>query len=195
MSNEHDTTKGKKFLGMMRGVVVDNLDPDKSGRCRITIPGIYPLDGGPWAWQIGTAGGGTKERGRYHVPDIGADVAVWFEQGDPDAPAYVGGNYGTEEVPPEVSDPENDEEQATKVAVWETERWRVKLDGRYGKSEAHILDKVTQDVVELDGVAAGIRIRATGVLQLESVTEVAIVCAGSITIGGRTVVKNGKPIQ
>ena len=194
MPNEHDG-QGRKYLGMYRGVVVDNLDPERMGRCRCRIPGVLPDDGGAWAYPIGGMGSGSANRGQYDVPPIGSDVAVWFEQGDMDHPYFMGGNYGQAEVPPEVSDPANDDEQATKVAIWETERWRVKLDGRFGKSEAHILDKETGDVVELDGVAAGIRIKATGKLQLESITEVAIVCKGAISIGGRPLVKNGKPIQ
>jgi hypothetical protein len=194
MPNEHDLPGTRKLIGMYRGCVTDNLDPFKLGRCRITIPGLLPPEGGAWAFPIGGMGSGSPQRGQYDVPPIGSDVVVWFEQGDPDHPYYMGGNFGDDEVPPEVSDPDNDEEQATKVAVWETERWRVKLDGRFGKSEFHIIDKVTNDVIEIDGVAAGIRIKSTGPLQITSVTAIAL-NAPSITINGRQLINNGKPVQ
>ncbi len=44
---------GRKFLGMYRGVVVNNKDPKKMGRCIVTVPGVLPSDGGAWAIPIG----------------------------------------------------------------------------------------------------------------------------------------------
>ena len=189
-----ETFDGQTLVGMYRGVVVDNIDKKRLGRCRIRIAGVTGDEGGAWAIPIGGAGAGSPQRGQYDVPPIGSDVSVWFEQGDVDHPYYQGGNAGAGQVPAEVTDAVDDE-QATKVAVWETERWRVKMDGRVGAGEFHIIDKVTGDVLEIDGVKAGIRIKATGMLQLEGQSEVAIISAGDITIGGRTLVKNGKPIQ
>lgn len=179
---------------MYRGVVIDNADPQRIGRCIVTVPGVLPEDGGPWAIPIGGMGAGSAQHGIYAVPNVGADVAVWFEQGDPDHPFYMGGNPGTTEVPGEVSDSENSDEQATKVAVWETDRWRLKMDGRVGKGEFHIIDKVTGDAFEIDGVNCAVRIKGTAVVQIESPVAVNI-DAPNITIGGRTIVKNGKPVQ
>lgn len=197
MPSEHGEssggTKTRKFLGMYRGVVVDNLDPKKMGRCRIRIGGVYPDDGGPWAHPIGQPGAGSAQRGIYDPPPIGSDVCVWMEQGDPDHPYYMGGNPGADEVPPEVRD-EPDAEQATKVAAWETDRWRIKLDSRDGKQECHIQDKATGDVFELDGVKLGVRIKGTSAVLIESDVVVNI-DAPEINIGGRRVTKNGKPIN
>jgi hypothetical protein len=193
MPREHDA-KGRKLLGMHRGVVVDNADPKKIGRCVIRIPGITSDDGGPWAFPIGMLGAGSNRRGQFAVPPIGADVAVWFEQGDPDSPFYAGGNPGIEEVPPEVADDATTPEEATKVAAWETERWRIKIDSRAGKEEFHVEDKISGDVLEIDGVNFGVRIKGTSVVEI--IADGGIVLdAPSITIGGRTIVKNGSPVQ
>lgn len=193
MPNEHDLPGIRKFLGMYRGTVADNRDPKKMGRCRIAVPGVSPDEGGAWAFPIAMLGAGSPQRGVYDVPPIGSDVVLWFEQGDPDHPYYTGGNPGIEEVPPEVSDADTSVEDATLVAAWETERWRIKIDSRPGKEEVHIYDKVSEDVLEIDGVNFGVRIKGTSVVEIVSDGGV-VLNAPSITIGGRTVVQNGKPL-
>jgi hypothetical protein len=193
MPNEHDG-KGKKFLAMYRGVVVDNKDPKKMGRCRIEVPGVLPPEGGAWALPIGWPGAGSAQRGVFNPPPINSDVAVWFEQGDPEHPVYMGGNPGIEEVPPEVSDASTTPENATKVAAWETDRWRIKIDSRPGKEECHIIDKVSGDVLEIDGVNFGVRIFGTSVVEIQSLGGVNIDGA-NVRLGGRMLVKNGRPIN
>lgn len=193
MPSEHDNPNVRKFLAMYRGVVVDNKDPDRLGRVRLRVPGVIPKEGSAWAYPIGAPGAGSAQRGWYVGPTIGTDVAVWFEQGDPDHPYYMGGNPGDGEVPPEVV-AAADAEDATKVAVFETDRWRLKFDGTAGNEEFHILDKVTGDVFEIDGVAKGIRIKGTGVVFIESDGAITLT-APAITIGGRPVTQNGKPLN
>lgn len=198
MPSEHGETSGttptRKFLGMYRGVVVDNEDPKKMGRCRIRIGGVYPNDGGPWAFPIGQPGAGSAARGIWAPPAVGSDVCVWFEQGDIDHPYFMGGNPGREEVPEEVRDGDTTPAEAVKVAAWETERWRIKLDSRDGRQEMHIQDKATGDVIELDGVKLGVRIKGTSAVLIES-DVVVNVDAPEINLGGRRLTKNGKPIN
>lgn len=194
MPDEHDG-KGIKRLGMYRGVVVDNADPKKAGRCRISIPGITPDDGGAWAWPIGWAGAGGPQAGIYAPPTVvGSDVCVWFEMGDVEHPYYTGGNPGFAEVPPEVSDAETSPEDAPLVHAWETPRWRIKIDSRPGHEEVHIRDKVSDDVLEIDGVNMGIRIKGTGAVVVECDGSITL-RAPSINIGGRQLIQNGKPLK
>lgn len=193
MPDEHDGV-GKKRLGMHRGVVRDNADPRKAGRCRVAIGGVTPPEGGPWAWPIGWPGAGGPQRGIYAPPPIGADVCVWFELGDVDHPFYAGGNPGYAEVPPEVSDAATSPADAPLVHAWETERWRIKIDSRPGHEEVHIRDKVTDDVLEIDGVNKGVRIKGTGAVQIVSDGQI-VLQAPSINLGGRQLIKNGKPLK
>ena len=196
MPDEHDG-KGIKRLGMYRGVVRDNADPRKIGRCRVAVEGITPDDGGAWAYPIGwpgSGGGGPgTPLGMYAPPPVDADVCVWFEMGDVERPFYTGGNPGVDEVPAEVSDPATSVEDAPLVHAWETARWRIKIDGRPGHEECHIIDKVTGDTLEIDGVNYGVRVKGTSAVQITSLGSI-VLKAPNIVIGDRTVVKNGKPI-
>lgn len=193
MPDEFDG-KGRKYLGMYRGVVVDNADPKKAGRCLIAVDGVTPDEGGAWAWPIGWPGAGSSQRGVYAPPPTGSDVVVWFEMGDIDHPYYMGGNPGYEEVPPEVADASA--EDAPLVHAWETERFRFKIDCRPGHEECHLQDKVTGDVIELDGVNKAVKIKGTGAVQILAEGSVQIDSLyANVRIAGREVIKNGLPIK
>ena len=45
------------------------------------VPGILEPHSG-WAWPLGTCGGGMRDRGFFAVPEVGAEVAVFFNQGE-----------------------------------------------------------------------------------------------------------------
>ncbi len=89
------------------GEVVDNNDPDKLGRVRVQLKWEGALT--PWIRVLTNyAGPGSAEgvTGSYFVPEIGDEVFVEFEQGNPDRPYVVGSNYHSG-TPPDFADPDN----------------------------------------------------------------------------------------
>lgn len=71
------------------GKVVDNKDPDKIGRCKIKVFGLFDEvadDDLPWA--IGEQGFVGSLVGSFIVPPIGCIVSVSFENGDIYFPKY-----------------------------------------------------------------------------------------------------------
>lgn len=81
-----------KFFGNYRGLVMDNVDPDKLGRIKVKI---YPMLSGvetinlPWAVpaMILNTGAG-EDYGAFSVPDINTNVWIFFEAGDIYQPVY-----------------------------------------------------------------------------------------------------------
>jgi hypothetical protein len=89
------------------GEVVDNNDPEFSGRCRVRVYGkldgtnnmedpnsgfVIPDDHLPWAYPAGSTifGGGEKKgAGSLSVPKIGTKVKIRFSGGNLYAPEYV----------------------------------------------------------------------------------------------------------
>ncbi len=193
MSAEHDGRADPKFLGLQVGVVTDNKDPEKIGRVRVRIPGLID-EASAWAFPLGWPGSGGKQRGTFAPPPIDAEVGVFFHQGDVDHPYYLCGHPGRGETPSEVQETATTPEQATKVFVHETDRWRFTIDSRDGKEQFQIRDKKTDDVVEIDGVKMGVRIKATSTFLVE--------CDGLIKLdspmiqfGDRVLIQNGKAIK
>ncbi len=189
MPSEHDGQHAK-HLGLMVGEVVDNVDPKKLCRVRVNIPGIAEPTG--WAFPLGMAGAGGKKRGGWSPPPKGAEVAVFFKMGDPDHPYYLPGNIGEGEAPDEVD--EATPEEAVQVPfVFNGDRWKFLVDERPGKARIALEDKKTGDVIEIDGVKLGVYIKASSALVLECDGAVDI-RGTSITLNGRTVAPNPKPI-
>lgn len=77
------------------GPVVDNDDPEKLGRCRVKVYGLFDDiedQAVPWAFPVSnnTFGGGPGGFGSISVPKKGAIVRVQFSEGNHYSPEYYG---------------------------------------------------------------------------------------------------------
>jgi uncharacterized protein involved in type VI secretion and phage assembly len=89
---------GRKFYGVYRGTVVNNIDPLQIGRIMATVPDAGGVIPSTWAMPCVPIAG--KQMGTFMVPQIGSGVFIQFEAGDPDRPVWVGGWWGdVAEVP------------------------------------------------------------------------------------------------
>lgn len=84
----------KSLYGFYRGVVEDNKDPEKRGRCRIRVWGLHtankvktdnegiPTEELPWASPVlAIVEGGISGYGMWSVPVQGSHVMCFFENG------------------------------------------------------------------------------------------------------------------
>ena len=96
---------GGRWYGVYPALVSDVRDPDGQGRVRVTLP-WSPDTGGEsyetWA-RVATLMGGNN-RGSWFVPDVGDEVLVVFEGGDPRRPYVIGGLWNGSDSPPETMD-------------------------------------------------------------------------------------------
>lgn len=91
-----------KFYGNYRGLVIDVNDPLSSGRVKVRVYGVYddiPTAVIPWAQYADPFMGGLQNIGGIIVPDLGADVWVFFEGGDHHNPVYFAGAPSAGDVP------------------------------------------------------------------------------------------------
>jgi type VI secretion system secreted protein VgrG len=92
--------------GTQTAVVVGPSDEeiftDKYGRVKVRFrwdrAGRENPDGSCWI-RVGTAWAG-RGWGAIHIPRVGQEVVVAFEEGDPDRPIIVGSVYNAEQMPP-----------------------------------------------------------------------------------------------
>jgi uncharacterized protein involved in type VI secretion and phage assembly len=80
----------RRFFGKYRGRVIDNEDPLRLGRLKVSVPSVF----GPevvtgWASPCAPYGGAAGQ-GLLLVPDRKAGVWVEFEEGDPEFPIWSG---------------------------------------------------------------------------------------------------------
>jgi hypothetical protein len=90
-----------RFYGKYRAVVVNNVDPLRTGRLMVESGDTHCLFPTGWAMPCVPIAGMTM--GAFLVPPLGAGVWVEFEHGNPDKPIWVGGYWGrTGEAPPQA---------------------------------------------------------------------------------------------
>jgi hypothetical protein len=86
-----------RFYGKYRGLVVNNLDPLNMGRIQVMVPEV--LGEIPSGWAVPCSPYTGTQAGFFAIPPIGAGVWIEFEAGDTSRPIWVGGWWGTAEVP------------------------------------------------------------------------------------------------
>ena len=79
-----------KYEGNFTGIIVDNNDPDKTGKCKIRVFGVHSDNiqdkDLPWAFPDFSFRGGLK--GSFVVPPVDCFVNVYFERGEIYIPRY-----------------------------------------------------------------------------------------------------------
>lgn len=98
-------TRKPTIFGTQTGVVVGSdgaeIDPDKYGRVKVWFrwdpQGQRGLDTSCWV-RVATPWAG-KQWGMIHIPRVGDEVILAFENGDPDRPLIVGSLWNSENMP------------------------------------------------------------------------------------------------
>ena len=83
--------------GISIGVVSSLEDPENIGRVRVTFPHLQNQESA-WARLATLMAGG--DRGARFVPEVGDEVLVALEQGDPRRPYILGALWSTVDRPP-----------------------------------------------------------------------------------------------
>jgi uncharacterized protein involved in type VI secretion and phage assembly len=95
------TRGGRGDGGSVGGVVnalVSNIDdPDSLGRIKVTFPWLGDKSETHWA-RVSAIGAG-NERGVLIMPEVGDEVLVAFDHGDPRLPYVIGGLYNGQDKP------------------------------------------------------------------------------------------------
>ena len=129
----------------------DNLDPNKAGRVKIRVFGVYddiPLDDIPWAEYADPLMGGQAGFGGIIVPDIDTKVWVFFEQGNHMYPVYFAG------APSHIDMP-NEKDIGTYPT--EPEHWNQREPAQYPYNRVYRTK--SGHVIEIDDSPAQERIR------------------------------------
>ncbi|HEX2746105.1 MAG TPA: phage baseplate assembly protein V [Streptosporangiaceae bacterium] len=82
-----------KYFGKYRGFVIGNVDPLQTGRLMVQVADVSGVLPSTWAMPCLPFAGTLS--GFYAVPEIGSQVWIEFEQGDPDYPIWVGCFWGS----------------------------------------------------------------------------------------------------
>ncbi len=99
------TASGAVWPGVYPALVSSVSDPDGQGRVQVHLPWIQDAGGdGYEVWaRLATLMAGHR-RGSWFVPDVGDEVLVAFEAGDPSRPYVIGALWNGADEPPASMD-------------------------------------------------------------------------------------------
>jgi uncharacterized protein involved in type VI secretion and phage assembly len=89
--------------GVYPAMVLDNVDPENSGRVKVRLPPVLvsgESDREAWA-RIATLMAGAN-RGTWFIPEVDDEVVIAFEQGDLNRPYVLGALWNRANSPPLV---------------------------------------------------------------------------------------------
>ncbi len=139
--------------GAVVGLVTNITDPEGWGRVKVKFPWLHDDVESHWC-RIAQpyAGGG---RGSFWLPEIGDEVVVVFDRGDPNHPYVLGGVWNGQDAPPPPGNPDgknNHKIWRTRNAhqiVFQDTDGGEKITITDGKNQRHLVIDVAGDSITL----------------------------------------------
>lgn len=164
----HNTSMMNDFPYLYRGVVLENNDPKHLGRCKVKVPSVHGSRVPsskllPWARCLSSSPV-SKNRSSAIIPDIGDIVWIFFEGGDLDSPVYIGGTYGTPDIPINLDE----------VVIYQEDNHRI------------VYDRVEKSYTVSIGDTS-LRIDSLGNLDIRATSDIGIKSDGKILLSSKEV--------
>jgi uncharacterized protein involved in type VI secretion and phage assembly len=149
-------SRGGRIEGVVVGIVTNNQDPEGLGRVRVKFPWLNETDEGPWA-RIATPMAG-DQRGMFFLPEVGDEVLVSFEQGDPRFPYVIGALWNGKDKPPEANADGHNDVRLIRSRSGHVIRFTDKAGGEL----LEIIDSSGNNKISIDSAANKIVISSSG---------------------------------
>jgi uncharacterized protein involved in type VI secretion and phage assembly len=158
--------------GVLIGTVLDLKDPEKLGRVRLQLP-QYADEPTDWARVASPMAG--KDRGFFFQPEVGDEVLVAFENGDPRRAYVLGALWSKVDMPPKRDGKDADNNLRL---IQSRSGHRVVLDDTKGAETIEITHKngknrivITDQKIEVIGESGDMTISAPkGTLKIDAMT-------------------------
>jgi uncharacterized protein involved in type VI secretion and phage assembly len=119
-----------RLYGKYRGVVTENVDPERLGRLRVQVPALQNEEP-VWARPCVPFAG--KDVGLFVMPKVKGLVWIEFEAGDKDFPIWTGALWAVGDIDPADASPD--------IKFLKTEKFTLRIDDAEGQVTLKIGDK------------------------------------------------------
>ncbi|WP_270938359.1 phage baseplate assembly protein V [Falsiroseomonas oryzae] len=172
------------MAGVYPALVRDVQDPESQGRVRVELPWLGGDASGAQAWaRLATLMAGA-DRGTWFIPEVGDEVLVAFQGGDPSRPVVIGALWNGQDAPPETMDSANNIRSITSRSGH-----RVLLDDTQGAEKVEVETQGGQKLT-LDDAAGG-----TVTLEHSNGVKLKMDAAGNVEITANARVTVNAPAQ
>lgn len=110
-----------RLFGKYRGKVVDNNDPQHRGRLKVTCTATHRAE----LWAMPCVPYAGKDRGMLFLPEVGTQVWVEFEAGNPNTPIWAGCFWNKGDL--------TAADHAPHVKLIKTEKVEIRIDDQANK--------------------------------------------------------------
>lgn len=173
---------GGRLLAVAPGVVTNNQDPDNLGRVKVSFPWLAEGEESAWARVVTPVAG--AQRGLFWLPEVGDEVLLAFEHGDPGRPYVLGGLWNGTDTPP------TDAGDGRDVRVLKSRSGHlVRLDDSSGAEKIEIVDKSGSNTIVLDTAANTITLTSGKDIQLKAPQGKILLEAQEVQIGSSAATK------
>lgn len=140
---------GARWFGVYVALVSDIKDPDGQGRVKVSLPWSPDTGGSRYeAWaRLATLMAG-PDRGTWFVPEVGDEVLVGFEGGDPSWPFVLGALWNGSDAPPQAMDGGGRNDQKV---ICSRNGIRITLDDHDGQEKLRLETPGGQSLTLQDG--------------------------------------------
>jgi hypothetical protein len=151
-----------RINGVMVGIVTNNVDTMGQGRVKVMLPnlGMTPPVESTYA-RLAAPGAGLMS-GIYWVPEIGDEVLLAFEHGDPNKPYVLGGLWSTPQLPPMPSTAIVVGGQVTQRILKSSNGHSIVFNDMPGMEAITIADKLGLSKIQLDITKKAVAISTLG---------------------------------
>ncbi len=191
--------KERPNIGLHVAEVVDNVDPLNMGRVKVRYFGTEGLETIWVRMAVPYAG---NDYGWYMLPEIGDEVVIGYEQGDPDYPIALGSLYSKMHLPPsEIPNSDNSKKIIKTINgstfLIDEENETIQLAGKDGKTKFTIETKGPSISLECPNGSitlksktiafestTGLDLKAGGNLKIEASGNIDINASANLTAKG-----------
>jgi uncharacterized protein involved in type VI secretion and phage assembly len=162
------------IAGVVLGTVTNNQDDAGLNRVRVKLPWLTEGDESPLARVASPMAG--NDRGLFFLPDVGDEVLVMFERGDPRFPYVIGSLWnGKDKAPASNADGKNN------LRIIRSRSGHViRLRDEPGKETLEIVDASGKNSIVIDTANNTIAITSDHDIQLTAPN-------GTVTISAQTI--------
>ena len=202
-SHEADREGDGFIRGLTVGTVTDNRDPNGLARVRVRFP--WQPEGQESYWARLATPMAMANQGIYFLPEIGDEVLVGFELGDPTHPCVIGSLWNGSSMPPDSNDDGNNDPRLirtrtdSELRFFDGDKPSIELklaDGKHLLMDDNgiTLEDGQGNTMKIETSSGAITIQSTGQLKLKSQSvsieagaSMEIKAAGTLTVKGALV--------
>lgn len=165
--------------GLVIGLVIDLDDPENIGRVKVKYPTLEDKES-DWARLVAPMAG--KKRGTFFRPEVGDEVVVGYERGDPRCAYILGNLWSTEDPPP----PDDGNKTQNNWRFMKSRSGHIfKFDDTSGGEKIEIVDKDGKRKIVIDSQGGKIQILCDS-------GQIEVQASGDVTVKGDNIKVNAQ---